>query len=39
VPEPLEAALHRKAPDRASRRKLDCVQQARLVVVASGAPS
>ncbi len=34
VTEGLEAALHRKAPDRAYRRKLDGEQEARLVAVA-----
>ena len=34
----LEAALHRKAPDRVYRRKLDGEQEARLVVVACSEP-
>src|SRR4051812_15998932 len=38
VTEGLEAALHRKAPDRAYRRKLDGEQEARLVAVVCGAP-
>ena len=36
--EGLEAALHRKAPDRVDRRKLDGEQEARLVAVACNAP-
>ena len=40
VTEGLEAALHRTAPDRVYRRKLDGDQEARLVAVAcSAAPS
>src|SRR5688572_24619223 len=38
VTEGLEAALHRKAPDRVYRRKLDGEQEARLVAVACSAP-
>ena len=38
VTEGLEAALHRKAPDRVYRRKLDGEQEARLVAVACGEP-
>ena len=38
VTEGLEAALHRKAPDRVYRRKLDGAQEARLVAVACSAP-
>lgn len=38
VTEGLEAALHRKAPDRAYRRKLDGEQEARLVAVACSEP-
>jgi hypothetical protein len=38
VTDGLEAALHRKAPDRAYRRKLDGAQEARLVAVACSAP-
>ena len=34
----LEAALHRKAPDRVYRRKLDGEQEARLVAVACSEP-
>ena len=36
--EGLEAALHRKAPDRVYRRKLDGEQEARLVAVACSEP-
>ena len=38
VSEGLEAALYRKAPDRAYRRKLDGEQEARLVATACGEP-
>ena len=38
VTEGLEAALHRKAPDRVYRRKLDGEQEARLVAVACSEP-
>ena len=38
VTEGLEAALHRKAPDRAYRRKLDGEQAARLVAVTCSEP-
>ena len=38
VSEGLEAALYRKAPDRAYRRKLDGEQEARLVAVACSEP-
>jgi Homeodomain-like domain len=38
VTEGLEAALHRKAPDRVDRRKLDGEQEARLVAVACSEP-
>ena len=38
VTEGLEAALHRKAPDREYRRKLDGEQEARLVAVACSEP-
>jgi hypothetical protein len=38
VTEGLEAALHRRAPDRVYRRKLDGEQEARLVAVACGEP-
>jgi len=38
VAEGLEAALHRKAPDRVYRRKLDGEQEARLVAVACSEP-
>jgi hypothetical protein len=38
VTEGLEAALHRKAPDRVYRRKLDGEQEARLVAVACSTP-
>jgi Homeodomain-like domain len=38
VTEGLEAALHRKAPERAYRRKLDGEQEARLVAVACSEP-
>jgi hypothetical protein len=38
VTEGLPAALHRKAPDRVYRRKLDGEQEARLVAVACSAP-
>jgi len=38
VTEGLEAALHRKAPNRAYRRKLDGEQEARLVAVACSEP-
>ena len=38
VTEGLDAALHRKAPDRAYRRKLDGEQEARLVAVACSEP-
>src|SRR5919202_5669797 len=38
VTEGLEAALHRKAPDRVYRRKLDGEQGARLVAVACSEP-
>ena len=38
VTEGLEAALYRKAPDRAYRRKLDGEQEARLVAVACSEP-
>ena len=38
VTEGLGAALHRKAPDRAYRRKLDGQQEARLVAVACSEP-
>ena len=38
VTEGLEVALHRKAPDRAYRRKLDGEQEARLVAVACSEP-
>jgi Homeodomain-like domain len=38
VTEGLEAALHRKAPDRAYRRKLDGEQEARLVAVTCSEP-
>src|SRR5215471_2497397 len=38
VTEGLEAALHRKAPDRVYRRKLDGEQEARLIAVACSAP-
>lgn len=38
VTEGLEAALHRKAPDRVYRRKLDGEREARLVAVACGEP-
>ena len=38
VTEGLDAALHRKAPDRVYRRKLDGEQEARLVAVACSAP-
>jgi Homeodomain-like domain len=34
----VDAALHRKAPDRAYRRKLDGAQEARLIALACGAP-
>jgi hypothetical protein len=34
----LDAALHRKAPDRVYCRKLDGAQEARLIAVACGAP-
>ena len=37
-PSGLEAALHRKAPDREYRRKLDGAQEARLIAVACSAP-
>ena len=36
--EGLEAALHRKMPDRVYRRKLDGEQEARLVAVACSEP-
>ena len=38
VTEGLEAALHRKAPDRVYRRKLDGEQEARLVAVTCSEP-
>jgi hypothetical protein len=38
VTDGLEAALHRKAPDRVYRRKLDGEQEARLVAVACSEP-
>lgn len=38
VTEGLESALHRKAPDRVYRRKLDGEQEARLVAVACSEP-
>jgi hypothetical protein len=38
VTEGLEAALHRKVPDRVYRRKLDGEQEARLVAVACSEP-
>ena len=38
VTDGLEAALHRKAPERLYRRKLDGEQEARLVAVACSAP-
>jgi hypothetical protein len=38
VAEGLEAALHRKAPDRVYRRRLDGEQEARLVAVACSEP-
>ena len=38
VTEGLEVALHRKAPDRTYRRKLDGEQEARLVAVACSEP-
>jgi hypothetical protein len=38
VTEGLEAALHRKAPDRVYRRKLDGEQEARLVAVTGSEP-
>ena len=38
VTEGLEAALHRKAPDRVYRRKLDGEQEARLIAVACSEP-
>jgi len=38
VTEGLEAALHRTAPDRVDRRKLDGEQEARLVAVACSEP-
>ena len=38
VQEGLEAALHRRAPAREYRRKLDGVQEARLIALACGAP-
>ena len=38
VAEGLEAALHRKAPERAYRRRLDGEQEARLVAVACSEP-
>jgi len=38
VTEGLEAALHRKTPDRVYRRKLDGEQEARLVAVACSEP-
>jgi len=38
VTEGLEAAVHRTAPDRAYRRKLDGEQEARLVAVACSEP-
>jgi hypothetical protein len=38
VTEGLDAALHRKAPDRVYRRKLDGEQEARLVAVACSTP-
>lgn len=38
VTEGLDAALHRKAPDRVYRRKLDGEQEARLVAVACSEP-
>ena len=38
VEEGLEAALHRKAPDRAYPRRLDGEQEARLVALACSAP-
>ncbi len=38
VDDGLEAALHRKAPDRVYRRKLDGEQEARLVAVACSEP-
>ena len=38
VTDGLEAALHRKAPDRVYRRKLDGEHEARLVAVACSAP-
>jgi hypothetical protein len=38
VSDGLEAALHRKAPDRAYRRKLDGEQEARLVAVTCSEP-
>jgi hypothetical protein len=38
VTEGLEAALHRRAPDRVYRRKLDGEQEARLVAVACSEP-
>ena len=38
VTEGLEAALHRKAPDRVYRRKLDGEQEAQLVAVACSEP-
>ena len=38
VTEGLEVALHRKAPDRVYRRKLDGEQEARLVAVACSEP-
>lgn len=38
VQEGLEAALHRRAPTREYRRKLDGEQEARLVALACGAP-
>jgi len=34
----LDAALHRKPPDRAYRRKLDGAQEARLIALACGTP-